>query len=126
MLPTPIHPVFRGNLPVPLQVTLVTRDEANRQDLVLLHPVFPLNVNHLREIFERLERAGLGDVVDQQESVAFEVRLRPEAAVFFLPSGVREAEGVCGAVDCACYRIGVFDCRVVPADSHVSISGIAG
>jgi hypothetical protein len=115
VLPAPVHPIFRGNLPVPLQVALVTRDEANRQDLVLLQPVLPLHIDHLREVLECLERAGLGDVIDQQESVAFEVRLRPEAAVFLLASSVREAEGVCRAVDCACYGVRVLDCRVVPA-----------
>jgi hypothetical protein len=115
VLPAPVHAIFRGNLPVSLQVALVARDEADRQDLVLLQPVLALHINHLREVVERLERAGLGDVVDQQESVAFEVRLRPEAAVFFLASSVREAEGVGRAVDRSRYRVGVLNCRVVPA-----------
>ena len=120
MLPAPIHPIFRGNLPVVLQVALVTRDEANRQDLVLLQPVLALDIDHLREVLERLERAGLGDVIDQKESVAFEVRLRPEAAVFFLAGGVCEAERVGRAVDCSGYGVGVFDCRVVPARFNMS------
>jgi hypothetical protein len=71
-----------------LQIALVARHDAHRQDLVLLHPVFSFDVDHLREVLERLERAGLRYVIDQQEGVAFQIRLRPEAAVFLLPGGV--------------------------------------
>jgi len=121
MLPAPVHPIFRSNLPIALQIAFVPRDEANRQDLVLLQPVLALHVNHLREVLECLERAGLRDVIDQQESVTFEVRLRPEAAVFLLPSSVREPERICRAVDRSRHRVGVLDRRVVPGKFDVSI-----
>ena len=88
MQPAPLQPIPRRNLPHVLQIALIPRDDAHRQDLVLLHPVFSFDVDHLREVFERFEGAGLRNVVDEEESVAFEVRLRPEAAVFFLAGGV--------------------------------------
>ena len=88
MLPAPVQPISCGDLPHVLQIALVTRDYANRQDLVLLHPVLSFDIDHLGEIVERLQRAGLGDVIDQQECVAFQIGLRPEAAVFLLPGGV--------------------------------------
>ena len=116
MLPAPLQPFSRTNLPNVLQIALVTSDDAHRQDLVLLHPVFSFDVDHLGEILERLERAGLRDVIDQQERVAFQVRLRPKAAVFLLAGGVCEAEGVGCAVDGSCHGVGVFNRRVVYAD----------
>lgn len=88
VLPAPVQPISCGNLPHVLQIALVTRDDADRQDLVLLHPVFSFDIDHLGEVVEGLERAGLGDVIDQQECVAFQIRLRPKAAVFLLPGGV--------------------------------------
>ena len=88
MQPAPLQPISRRNLPHILQIALVTSDDADRQDLVLLHPVFSFDIDHLGKVLERLERAGLRDVIDQQESVAFQVRLRPEATVFLLSGGV--------------------------------------
>lgn len=116
MLPAPLQPIACSDLPVRLQVALVTSDNAHGQDLVLLHPVFSFDIDHLRKVLQRLERARLGDVIDQEECIAFEIRLRPKTAVFFLASSIREAERVCRAVDCSRYGVGVLNCRVVPAE----------
>ena len=116
VLPAPVQPISCGNLPHVLQIALVTRDDADRQDLVLLHPVFSFDIDHLGEVVERLEGAGLSDVIDQQECVAFQIRLRPKAAVFFLPGGVCEAEGVGRAINGSCNGVGVFNRGIVSAD----------
>lgn len=116
MLPAPVQPVSCSNLPHVLQIALVTSHDADRQDLVLFHPVFSFDIDHLGEEVERLEGAGLSDVIDQQECVAFQIRLRPKAAVFFLPGGVCEAEGVCRAINGSCNGVGVFNRGIVSAE----------
>ena len=88
VLSAPLQSISCGDLPDALQIALVTCDDADWQDLVLLHPVLSFHINHLGEVLQRLEGAGLGDVIDQEESVAFQIRLRPKAAVFLLASGV--------------------------------------
>lgn len=118
VLSAPLQPISCSNLPDGLQIALVTSSDAHRQDLVLLHPVLSFHINHLRKVVERFERAGLRDVIDQEECVAFQIRLRPEASVFLLPGGVCEAERVCGAVDCSCNGVGIFNRRVISADSR--------
>ena len=55
MQPAPLQPIPRRNLPHVLQIALIPRDDAHRQDLVLLHPVFSFDVDHLREVVERFE-----------------------------------------------------------------------
>jgi hypothetical protein len=118
MLPAPLQPISCSNLPDPLQVAFVASDDAHWQDLVLLHPILPLYVDHLCEVIERFERAGLGDVIDEEESVAFQIRLRPEAAVLFLSGGVCEAQRVCCAVDRSCNGVGILNRRVISVDSR--------
>ena len=71
MLPAPIQPVSCSNLPDALQIALVTRDDAHRQNLVLLQSILSFYIDHLREVLQRFEGAGLGDVIDQKECVAF-------------------------------------------------------
>jgi hypothetical protein len=113
MLPAPLQPISCSDLPDTLQIAFVTSDNAHRQDLVLLHPIFPLHVDHLCEVIERFERAGLGDVIDEEECVAFQIRLRPEAAVFLLTSGVCESKRVCCAVDRSCNGVGILNRRII-------------
>lgn len=59
-------------------------------------------------MLERVERVGVGDVVDEQEGVGFEVAGGPEAAVFFLARRVGQGEVVGEAIDDAGYGVGVF------------------
>ncbi len=59
-------------------------------------------------MLERVERVGVGDVVDEQEGVGFQVAGGPEAAVFFLAGGVGQGEVVGEAVDDAGDGVGIF------------------
>lgn len=59
-------------------------------------------------MLERVERVGVGDVVDEQEGVGFEVAGGPEAAIFFLAGRVGQGEVVGEAVDDAGDGVGVF------------------
>jgi hypothetical protein len=113
VLPAPLQTISCSNLPNALQIAFVTSDNAHRQDLVLLHPILSFHVDHLCEVLECLERARLGDVINQEERVAFQVSLRPEAAVFLLSCGVCEAKRICRPVYRSCDGVGVFDRRVI-------------
>lgn len=116
-LSAPFQSFSCADLPVALQIAFVTGDNAHGQDFALLRSVLPLNLNHLGEILQRFEGARLRDIVDEEEGVAFQVGLRPEAAVFFLPSGVGKAEGVSRAIDGAGHGVGVFYSRIVSASN---------
>ena len=76
--------------------------------LVLFHALVGFDVDHLHEVVESVEGGGIGDVINEQEGVAFEVGRGPEPAVFFLAGGVGKGEEIWEAVDCAGYGVGVL------------------
>lgn len=92
LLPRPFEPLLAADHPLALQVALVSRHDLDRARLAVVHPPVLLHVDELREVLERVDAVGVGDVVDEQEGIGEEVRGRPEAAVFFLAGGVGQQE----------------------------------
>ena len=71
-------------------------------------PVITLHVDHLQEILQGIEGAGLSDIVDEEEGIGAEVRRCPKTAILFLASGVGEGEKVGLPVYSAGYGVGVL------------------
>jgi hypothetical protein len=107
-LPRPFQPVLRLDLSLPLQIALVARYNLDGRRLAIVYPALLLHVDHLHEVFERIERVRLCDVIHEEEGVRVEVGCGPESAVFFLASRVGEHEVVGCAVYGARYRIRVL------------------
>ena len=82
-----------------------------------------LHINHLHEIFERIQRRGSRDVVDEEEGVRFEVRGGPEAPVFFLTGCVGEGEEVGLTVYGARGGVGVL-CEKRVRNEKLWVSGV--
>lgn len=111
----PVQTFGGTDLPYPLQITLVTSDNADRQHFPSLHASFALLLDELVEPFERAQRGLLSDVVDEQEGIGVQVGRRPQTAVFFLAGGVCDCQGEGGPVNVSRDRVRVFDGRIVPA-----------
>jgi hypothetical protein len=118
-LPRPLQPYPTTDHSRILQIALIPRHNFNRRSDAparprgVLQPLLRFDIDHLHEVFQRVEGRGVRDVVHEEEGVGFEVAGCPEAAVFFLPGGVGEGEEVREAVYGAGYGVGVFNCGVV-------------
>ena len=66
------------------------------------------HINHLHKVIEGVQGGGSRDVIDEEESVGFEIRRSPEAAIFFLTGRVGEGEEVGLAIYGACGGVGVL------------------
>lgn len=69
----PVQTFGGTDLPYPLQITLVTGDNADGQHFSSLHASFALLLDELVEPFERAQRGLLSDVVDEQEGIGVQV-----------------------------------------------------
>ena len=94
--PTPriLQPLPTTYYPTVLQITLVPRHQLDRLHAACIQSVITFHINHLHEIFKRIQGRGSRDVVDEEEGVRFEIRSGPEAPVFFLAGRVGEREEV--------------------------------
>lgn len=109
----PLQALPRAHLAQTRQITFIPRDNHDGQHGAGFGARVALHLQQRVEVLELRERAGLRDVVDEQEGVGAQVRRGPQAAVFFLAGGVGDGEGVGLAVDGARDGVGVFDCGVV-------------
>lgn len=56
---------------------LGARAQLGQEPVIVLFALVGLEVDHVDEVVQRREAVGVGDVVDEQEGVRFEVRRRP-------------------------------------------------
>ena len=94
--PTPriLQPLPTTYYPTVLQITLVPRHQLHRLHAACIQSVITLHIDHLHEIFERIQRRGSRDVVDEEEGIRFEIRGGPETTIFFLTGRIGEGEEV--------------------------------
>ena len=74
------------------------------------------HVDHVKEIIQGVERGGLGDVVDEKESIGSQIRCCPQAAILFLARCVCEGEKVGSAIYCASDGVGILLAFVLVVD----------
>lgn len=94
-----LQPPLARHHPLDVQIALIARNQLHGLYGTGILPVLALHVDHGEEIVEGIKRRGGGDVVNEEEGIGAEVGGRPEAAVFFLASGVGEGEVVRMAID---------------------------
>lgn len=109
----PFQALLALDLAPRLQVALVAGDDLDGGHGAVVQALVGLHVDHLHEVLEGLEALRVGDVIDQQESVAAQVAGGPQAAVLLLAGRVRQRQVVRLAVDCARHAVRVLDGRVI-------------
>ena len=117
----PGHNLYRRRLDV-----LASLDTPKFGVIVFFQPGFLFNVDHVHEVVQRVERRGVGDVVDEEEGIGLQVGCRPETAVFFLARRVGQGQEVGEAINGASDGIRVFNRRVVSAIGRASVSSRPG
>lgn len=109
----PFEPVSCWDLPHSLQIALVAGDDADGHHPAPFQPGLALDLDHLVEVFQGLQRICLRDIVHQEERVRGQVGGAPQAPILLLAGGIGEVEGVGDAIDGSRDGIRVFDCGIV-------------